>query len=97
MTRAGNTGQYRAPSDRPSPLLKPLGDPDLDQRLTGHAEAAGFGVETIDHAGREIDIDALGLLRRARAVDQSINPLTFLPSSKRRSNSSAVIVLLAVI
>ena len=40
-------------------LLQPLGDPQLDQRLPGHAEAPGLPIERFDHPGREVDVDAL--------------------------------------
>src|SRR5579875_1471915 len=41
----------------PTSMLEPLGDPDLDDRLTGHAEALGFPVELLDHPGGEVHVD----------------------------------------
>ena len=33
----------------PTSMLEPFGDPDLDDRLTGHPEALGLPVELLDH------------------------------------------------
>src|SRR5271166_1506154 len=51
-----NSLASRGASRRP---VDPFGDPKLDQRLTGHPEAAGFAVEGFDHPHRKIDIDTL--------------------------------------
>jgi len=33
----------------PISMLEPFGDPDLDDRLTGHPEALGLSVKLLDH------------------------------------------------
>ena len=42
--------------------LEPLGDPDLDDRLPGHSQAARLAVERPHHPDGEVDVDALLLL-----------------------------------
>src|SRR5580693_4393108 len=54
-------------------LLKPLGDPELDQRLAGYTQPAGFTVERFDDPSREVDVDAFELkVRAARPIPVDI-------------------------
>ena len=38
-------------------LLETIGNPDLDDRLAGDAEASGLAVERFDHPHGEVDVD----------------------------------------
>src|SRR5271166_761846 len=47
-----------AAAPRLSSSVEPFGDPELDQRLPGHAEAPGLAVKRLDHPCGKIDVDA---------------------------------------
>ena len=74
-----------APSFSSAERLEPLRDPDLDDRLSRHAEAIGLVVERLDHPEREIDVDALvrtiGTRRRCEIefVDDVFDAFVKLP------------------
>lgn len=58
MRKAHEKNFHIPPSRR---LFEPLGDPELDERLPGHAEPVGLPVERLNDPGGEIDVDAARL------------------------------------
>jgi hypothetical protein len=65
--------------------LKPLSDPDLDNRLTCNTQPPSFPVKRFDHPCREIDVDPALLEPGRRVAARSRSPVTSSPSSNFRS------------